>query len=321
VPSGPGPSPRSSDQALHIVASYQIGFAHYSAGDHQMAIRVLRRVVEDLDASGRRLDHCGLAGFPAIFARGFLACALAELGEFDEGLAHGHEALRLAESMDHPLSLLVACRCVAMLLCVWGKPRDARPLAERAFATARALDLWLFLPTTDALLARVATLSGQSSEAVRLLEHAQTEFGAMGAWAHRASAVEGQVHLGEAYQLAEQFEKAEATAVEVLGLARERGMRGSEAHALRLLADLAARAAPAVLGAAEARYNEALRLGTELGMRPLIAHCHLGLGRLYRRIGDHAKAQEHLAPAATMYREMGMGFWLEKAEGALNEAG
>ena len=48
-------------------------------------------------------------------------------------------------------------------------------------------------------------------------------------------------------------------------------------------------------------------------MRPLVAHCHLGLGNLYRRTGDHAKAEEHLAGARAMYREMGMTFWLEKA--------
>ena len=42
-----------------------------------------------------------------------------------------------------------------------------------------------------------------------------------------------------------------------------------------------------------------------------------GLGKLYRRTGDRAKAAEHLTIAATMYREMDMGFWLEKAEAEL----
>jgi hypothetical protein len=51
-------------------------------------------------------------------------------------------------------------------------------------------------------------------------------------------------------------------------------------------------------------------------MRPLVAHCHLGLGTLYRRTGDRAKAQEHLATAKMMYREMDMNFWLEKTEAA-----
>ena len=47
-------------------------------------------------------------------------------------------------------------------------------------------------------------------------------------------------------------------------------------------------------------------------MRPLVAHCHLGLGKLYRRTGRE-QAQEHLTTATTMYREMGMTYWLEKA--------
>ncbi len=52
----------------------------------------------------------------------------------------------------------------------------------------------------------------------------------------------------------------------------------------------------------------------ELGMRPLVAHCHLGLGKIYRRTGKRDEAQEHLTTATTMYREMDMRFWLEKAE-------
>ena len=57
-----------------------------------------------------------------------------------------------------------------------------------------------------------------------------------------------------------------------------------------------------------------MALAEPLGMRPLVAHCHLGLGKLYRGTGDGAKAQEHLTTAATMCREMGMRFWLERAE-------
>src|SRR5262245_38867216 len=66
--------------------------------------------------------------------------------------------------------------------------------------------------------------------------------------------------------------------------------------------------------AAESHYGTALTLASELGMRPLVAHCHLGLGALYRRTGDDTKAHEHLTTATAMYREMGMTFWLEKAE-------
>ena len=49
-------------------------------------------------------------------------------------------------------------------------------------------------------------------------------------------------------------------------------------------------------------------------MRPLVAHCHLGLSKLYRRTGKLEHARENLTTATTMYREMDMGFWLEQAE-------
>jgi hypothetical protein len=62
-----------------------------------------------------------------------------------------------------------------------------------------------------------------------------------------------------------------------------------------------------------------MALASELGMRPLLAHCHLGLGRLSGRQSDAARAREHLATATALYREMGMIFWLEKAEAALAE--
>jgi hypothetical protein len=53
-------------------------------------------------------------------------------------------------------------------------------------------------------------------------------------------------------------------------------------------------------------------------MRPLVAHCHLGLGKLYRRTDKREEAQEHLTVAATMCREMDMRFWLEQAEAELS---
>jgi hypothetical protein len=54
-------------------------------------------------------------------------------------------------------------------------------------------------------------------------------------------------------------------------------------------------------------------------MRPLVAHCHLGLGKLYRRPDKREQAQEHLATATTMYRDMGMTYWLEQAQAEMGE--
>jgi Tetratricopeptide repeat len=70
---------------------------------------------------------------------------------------------------------------------------------------------------------------------------------------------------------------------------------------------------------AEAHYRQALTRAEPRGMRPLVAHCHLGLGKLYRRTGKREQAQEHLTTATTMYRDMDMAFWLEQAEAAMRE--
>jgi class 3 adenylate cyclase/tetratricopeptide (TPR) repeat protein len=302
------------DPSLETATNYWVGFVAQHSGDFRQGTRVLRSVIEELDAAGRRHDRCGLPGFPAVMARGFLARGLAELGEFDEGLAHGREAIRIAESIDHAYSLVVACRSLATLFCLRGHLADARLLAERNLAIVQERDFSAFFSLARTVLGRVHTLSGRISEAAASLEQASTEFGTRQHW---GSALEGRLYLAEAYQLAHRSVEAKAIAVEALRLVRERGSRGLEAYALRLLAEVAAHADPPETEAAEARYGEALALATELGMRPLVAHCHLGLGKLYRRTGDGAKAQEHLTTAATMYREMGMDFWLEKADAEL----
>ena len=87
-----------------------------------------------------------------------------------------------------------------------------------------------------------------------------------------------------------------------------------QARAWRLLGQIAARAEPPEVEQAESHYHQALALATELGMRPLVAHCHLGLGTLYQKVGRSEQAQAELTTAAEMYHAMEMPFWLEKAE-------
>src|SRR3989442_1253312 len=120
--------------------------------------------------------------------------------------------------------------------------------------------------------------------------------------------------LGEAYLLADQVENARACADRAVMLARGRGERGYEAWALRLLGDIASHHGRLDVATAEAHYGAAMNLASELEMRPLLAHCHLGLGSLYRRTGKPEQAQEHLSTATAMYGEMGMTYWLEKLE-------
>ena len=116
--------------------------------------------------------------------------------------------------------------------------------------------------------------------------------------------------------LADQVENARACADRAVMLARGRGERGNEAWALRLLGDIASHHDRPEVTTAAAYYGAAMTLAAELDMRPLVAHCHLGLGRLYRRTGNLEQAQEHLTTATAMYGEMRMTYWLEKLEKA-----
>ena len=99
--------------------------------------------------------------------------------------------------------------------------------------------------------------------------------------------------------------------------ARAHQERGHQAYALRLLGEIAARREPPESNQAGDYYRQALALAEELGMRPLQAHCHRGLGTLYAATGQREPAHTALSAAMALYRAMDMTFWLPQTEGAL----
>ena len=129
------------------------------------------------------------------------------------------------------------------------------------------------------------------------------------------------IHLGEGYRLADRLEEASQVAMRALELTRAHQERGHQAYALRLLGDIAAHREPPQVEPTETHYRQALALAEELGMRPLQAHCHLGLGTFYARIGRREQARTALTAAIDLYRAMDMTFWLPQAEAALAQAG
>jgi tetratricopeptide (TPR) repeat protein len=125
--------------------------------------------------------------------------------------------------------------------------------------------------------------------------------------------------LSEAYLLADRLEEARPLAARALELAQTYKEWGHEAWALRLLGETAAHQDPPEVELAERHYRQALALAEELGMRPLVAHCHLGLGTLYSQTGRIELARAALSTARALYRAMGMTFWLPQAEMALGQ--
>jgi tetratricopeptide (TPR) repeat protein len=127
--------------------------------------------------------------------------------------------------------------------------------------------------------------------------------------------------LGDAHLLAGRLEEAYALAESVLALAREHREASNQAHALRLLGEIAARREPPESTPAETYYRQAAALAEELGMRPLIAHCHFGLGKLYAKSGRRTEACAELSAAVELYRAMDMTFWLSQAQATIAQVG
>jgi len=154
-------------------------------------------------------------------------------------------------------------------------------------------------------------LCGRRAHGLQLLEHGNAMDASTGGGSGYAYHL---VHLSEAYRLAHRVEDAVRSAQQAHDFARDHNQPPQQACAFWALAEIDSHREPANIEGAEASYIKAMAISGELGMRPLIAHCHLGLGKLYRRTGNREQAQEHLTTATTMYREMGMTYWLGQAE-------
>jgi tetratricopeptide (TPR) repeat protein len=127
-------------------------------------------------------------------------------------------------------------------------------------------------------------------------------------------------YLSEAYLLTGHRDEAMDLVHSALTAARALKARGNEAYALRLLGEIHAHEEPLTVETAEATYRQALVLAEALGMRPLLAHCHLGLGTLYTRAGQSAQARAALSAAIELLHAMGMTLWLSQAEAMLIQA-
>src|SRR5262249_19421825 len=248
--------------------------------------------------------------------RAWLGWCFAELGQFSEGLALAEEGARIAETLDHPFSITVACWGLGLLHSQRGDIDDGIAVLERALRLCREGPFLVLFPWTAAWLGYGYALAGRAVEVQPLFSEAAEKVTSMKGYAFHAIVL---ALTADALLLGGQFDEAIVRGEQALALARERGERGTEARILRLLGDARWRAGESGLGAAEAYYREAMALTVELGMRPLAAHCHLGLGTFYRRTGEREQARERFTTATTMYREMDMRFWLDQAEAALND--
>jgi tetratricopeptide (TPR) repeat protein len=242
-----------------------------------------------------------------VLIRAQLAWTLAELGQFDEAVQTAQEGLRLAEARRDAYSTTYALLGLGGTLVRRGQMWEAKGLLERGIALCG--DMPAFYPPFAGDLALIYALTGRTAEALELADRGVRQAQSMQRLG-RLSLI--MTHLGEARLLAGHPAAAAADARRALELAHTHQERGNAVYAERLLGLAVGAGSPPDVERARGHLTRALTLAGELGMRPLAARCHLGLGRLAQRAGDGSSALKHLATAREGFQTMRMTFWLER---------
>ena len=301
------------DASLQIEAKYRLAQVYFALGDLVRSSSIFLETVQALADEGTARG-APLPDFFAAWPRAWLGLALSQMGRFTEALPHAEEALRIADQAKHPHTVIESHGALGGVSLEQGDLRAALRVLEPSLTLLRASGFGA--PNILSALGYTYALSGRLTEAVPLLEEAVRSEGSINAMglghAVRLS------RLAEAYLRAGRADKAVAHARRAVDLARKHNERANEAVGLRVLAEIAACGEPLDAHSAQEHYASTLALANELGMRPLVAHCHFGLGQLHRRTAARELARSEFSTAAEMYRQMGMAYWLEKAKSQMN---
>jgi predicted ATPase len=306
------------DLEVGICSASLLEQVHYHRGEYRLTVEMARDNLATLPAEW--VDaYLGIAVPSSIYDRCWLVMSLAELGRFLEAAVDETEAIRLAESTHRAAPVGLAHFAAGVRHLLQGNWATACDMIERWVAVVRSANVTLHLPIAVAADAWVSAQLGKTSEALSRLEEGeqllerQAVRGFVGnlGWAYCS--------LGRACRLLGRLDDARRFGDHAIEFSPQQP--GFRADALRLRGDIATDSDRFDAAAGEAHYRDALALAEPRGMRPLVAHCHLGLGKLYRRAGSRGRAAEHLALATAMYHDMGMRFWLERAEATSRESG
>jgi tetratricopeptide (TPR) repeat protein len=307
---------RFDDLKLRILTTSYLAQVHYYRGEYESVIALASDSLKALPANWDH-EYFGMAVPASVFTRVWLIMSLAELGRFREATDHEATAIRIAESAEHAHSIGWAHFAASVLHLLRGDWQSARLSVEHWLKgdwakTQFPFEHWINMPWAVASSAWSLAQDGDSVEALnrilkaeQLLENqAASGIGQHRSWAYAA--------LSRAYLLLDRLDDAQRLARRSFESSQHQP--GFTAHALCLLGDLEISRDRFDGAEAATHYREASALAQSHGMLPLAAQCHFGLGRLHQRIAEPQKAAEHFSAAAKLYREMDMGFWLERLE-------
>jgi len=304
-----------NEPRLRGSANYTLAYAHHFLGNYRTSSEILKEIFERFSDLSSSVDPSWSFANLGGYSGAWLSWSMSELGEFDSAIRVGEEACRRAEELRHSVIRIGAWWALACPALVRGVLPDAVSWLERGLGEALEMNINVWTPGYLGALGRAYALSGRIGEAVPLLEQAVD----LAATGNRSS--EGLLlsWLSEGLLLAGRPEQASVHAHRAVQLCRDRRARGYDAYATWTLGNLVSHGSAGGIDQAAEHYEYARALATELEMRPLVAHCHLGVGKVFHRAGKQQDAHEHFTTATTMYREMGMTYWLEKTDAEMRK--
>ncbi len=302
---------RLGDLRLRISTTTYLEHAHYYRGEYERVVELATDNLAALPADWV-YEYCGLAAPPSVWDRSWLVLSLAQLGRFAEAVEYEAEAIRLAEPTQHAFTVGLVQRAAGVLRLLKGDWAKARSLLEHGIAVFRMGNVVLMLPAAIASSAWALTQLGEASEALSRLQEGEQLLERQAASAIAGTRGWDYHALGRACLLLGRLDEARRLGDRAVEACPRQP--GFVAHALHLLGDIATHPDRFDAERGEAHYRQALALAEPRGMRPLAAHCHLGLGKLYRQLGRLEEARTELSTASAMFREMEMTYWLQEGE-------
>ena len=305
----------AGDFSVEITLMFHLGVPLLYIGKYERQVKLHREVAKRLSGSAAFERH-GLAGVPSVMASGALAWGLAELGEFEDAEACGQKAIEIATKVKNAFSSTWLYASLALAYLRRGKIETAIELLHKAHTLSQDAHVQAFVSFTGGSLGHAYLLMGRSAQAVQILEEAVKP---QNLDVSAIPSIYPRTLLAEAYNLEGQIERAIKTAEEALSNSRRTGLQGFGAWAFFVMAKIQSNCGTELMERAVESYHQAMDQAKELSMRPLLAHCHLGLGQLFRATGRIKEAQTPIQAAVDLYRSMGMNFWLPQAEAALGQ--
>jgi tetratricopeptide (TPR) repeat protein len=256
-------------------------------------------------------ERLGMPIFPAVYSRHLAIKSLATMGQFNEAITRAKEGFEIANTVGHPLSELYMYMADGFLHAYRGEFVEAIRLLEHGLTMCEATGARLIFVWVSSYLGTAYIHSGRIADGISHLERAVERLTTLRVMLRRSLVVGW---LSEAYLAAGRVGDAVDCAHNALGHARDQHEPGHEAEALRLLGEISICQGSRAIETAADSYRQAIGIAKELGMRPLLARCYLGLGRVHLQTGDSTGARGYLTTALDMFRAMGMQHWREKTE-------